>query len=89
MSDIGISADDRERLARTKFSEFLNELADDNWFEERYNKAREKRLGQSNQPDPGQHHSEPQPPQRQSQQPPQRQRRRNLLEECLSNSFGW
>lgn len=86
MSDIGISADDRERLAKQKFSEFLDEL-----FDERYIKAREKRLAttrhpQQQQPQPQQQSTGENGPQQQQQRP---QRRRSLLEECFSQTFGW
>ena len=82
MSDIGISPEDRERLAKQKFGEFLDEM-----FEERYNKAREKRLASNRQPRQQHQESSQSAPQNNDQPPPRR--RRSLLEECLSQSLGW
>jgi len=83
MSDIGISPEDRERLAKQKFGEFLDEI-----LEERFNKLYDKKQSNVRRQD-GQHetantatqleHNEQRPP----------QRRRSLLEECFSQTFGW
>jgi hypothetical protein len=91
MSDQGIvvSAEDRERLAKTKFGEWFDEF-----FEKKFEEAFEKKQ-MTRRPSP------PAPPQ---QQPPAWQnadagepaphratpvRRRSLLEACLTDTFGF
>ena len=73
MSDI--SPEDRERLAKTKFTEWFDEL-----FEERFNANFEKRAAQRR----------PAPQQLAPQQgaPAQPDRKRSLFEECISSALG-
>ena len=89
MSDIGISPEDRERLAKSKFGEWFDEF-----WDKKFNEAFEKGLSEARsrpqahvagQP-PGQPGQPPAPPEQPS---PPRQRRRSLLEECFSQTFGF
>lgn len=78
MSDTGIqvSAEDRERLAKSKFGEWFDEF-----FEKKFEEAMKKSGSQA------QHPSQPQPQTTEASQQPQR--RRSLLEECFSQTFGF
>lgn len=86
MSDTGItiSPEDRERLAKSKFGEWFDEF-----FEKKFEEAFEKKQ-QTKKPghptavvEPGQSQN---PPTSQQHQPV---RRRSLLEECFSQTFGF
>jgi hypothetical protein len=90
MSDIGISPEDRERLAKTKFGEWFDEF-----FEKKFTESFDRKIEDLRHPQ-GQQQSESQQSNtspalqgQQQQQRPQRQRRRSLLEECFSQTFGW
>ena len=82
MSNIEISAEDRERLAKSKFQEWANE-----WFEQVGPDRFKTWLDESKttQPQPGQPAQPPAPPEHQ----PPRVRKRSLLEECFSQTFGF
>jgi len=85
VSNIEISPEDRERLAKSKFQEWANEWFAEagpaqfkTWFEEARNEARKAQPGQ------------PVQPQATPEQPlPRPQRKRSLLEECFSQTFGF
>jgi hypothetical protein len=75
-----ISAEDRERLAKSKFGEWFDEF-----FEKKFDEAIKKAVpaaprGQQQKP------ATEGEPQQQSDPPP---RRRSLLETCLSDTFGF
>ena len=79
MSNIEVSPEDRERLAKSKFGEWFDEC-----FEKKFEEAFEKkqtavRAARHGTPQP----SQPQP------QPDQPQRKRSLLETCLTDTFGF
>ena len=83
MSDIGISPEDRERLAKTKFGEWFDEFWDKKFSEEFDKRVTQTHEAAGTQPTPSErattsigHSSAP------------RQRRRSLLEECFSQTFG-
>ena len=83
MSNMEISPEDRERLAKSKFIEWANE-----WFAEAGPTEFKKWLEEARRPPtPGQ----PVQPQATSEQPlpPRPQRKRNLLEMALSDTFGF
>lgn len=85
MSDMGISPEDRERLAKSKFGEWFDEFWDKKFGEEW-----EKRVATARQ----QRGNPPAPPQgpigtQDGQQQQQPARRRSLLEECFSSTFGF
>lgn len=86
MTDVSITPEDREKLARSKFSEWLfeglNSDAGKTWFAERV-KEIQAQAGQQQQQ--GQQQQGQQ--QGQQQQPPQR--RRSLLDMCLTDTFGF
>lgn len=83
---MSISAEDREKLAKSKFGEWFDEL-----FEERFENAVKKMVeagggepqGQQGQQQQGQQG------QQQQQRSPSIGRRRSLLETCLSDTFGF
>lgn len=81
MSDMGISPEDRERLAKTKFGEWFDEFWDKK-FEESF----DKKVASVRSQRPG---TPPQGPPPSQEQPPPPQRRRSLLEECFSSTFGF
>lgn len=81
-SGMAISAEDRERLAKSKFGEWFDEF-----FEKKFEEAFEKKAG-STRPRAQQQPGQPSPPQPQPE-PQQPQRRRSLLEECFSQTFGF
>lgn len=79
-----ITPEDRERLAKSKFSEWFDEI-----FEERFTNAVKKMseaAGTGEQQGQQNGNPAPEPGQQQQQQP---QRRRSLLETCLSDTFGF
>jgi len=85
MSNIEISAEDRERLAKSKFTE---------WADEWHGAGKEARKAEflewlnevrSSGPPQGQ----PQRPPATQEPPPTKQRRTNLLQECLNSTFGF
>lgn len=80
MSDI--SPEDRERLAKTKFGEWFDEFWDKK-FGESFEKGLE--AARSANSHPSQPQATPQTP-LPVQQP---QRKRSLLEECFSQTFGF
>lgn len=77
MSDI--QPEDRERLAKVKFKEFLHEM-----FEDEFNSHFDKRVTERRS-QPTQQQSAGQPQQQQQQAPA---RKRSLFEECISNTLG-
>jgi hypothetical protein len=80
MTDVSITAEDRERLAKSKFSE---------WFDEFFDKKFEdaiKRHGTSSTPKTATTDQQQQQPQSDGQPQP---KRRSLLETCLSDTFGF
>jgi len=84
MSDIQISQEDRERLAKSKFGEWFDEF-----FDKKFEEAFEKK-SQTRRPAPQQ--GQPVQPQATPEQPLPAQpqvRKRSLLEECLSQTFGF
>jgi hypothetical protein len=81
-SNMAITAEDRERLAKSKFGEWFDEFFEKK-FEEAFEKKASTRRPQPTQP------GQPAPPQQQSDPQPQPTRRRSLLEECLSQTFGF
>jgi len=81
-SNIQITPEDRERLAKSKFGEWFNEFFDQK-FEEAFQKKAESRRASAPQ---GQQQPPPQPDP-ESEQP--KVRRRSLLETCLSDTFGF
>jgi hypothetical protein len=84
MSDIGISPEDRERLAKTKFGEWFDEF-----WDKKFSEAFEKSLADARKPHQGQPMQPPATPE-QPLPPQQRpQRKRSLLEECFSQTFGF
>lgn len=85
MSDIGISPEDRERLAKSKFGEWFDEFFDKK-FAESFEKANASRPSQQRR---AQLEAQGQtaPPAPQHEEP--KVRRRSLLEECFSQTFGW
>ena len=82
-----ITPEDRERLAKSKFSEWFDEI-----FEERLPNAVKKMTEAAGAGDQQQQQGQqngnpaPDPGQQQQQQPT---RRRSLLETCLSDTFGF
>lgn len=81
MSNIEVSPEDRERLAKSKFGEWFDEFFDKK-FEEAF--AKKAEVVKSSAPRPqssAQHPSQPEQP----QQP----RKRSLIEACLSDTFGF
>jgi len=74
MSDI--SPEDRERLAKTKFGEWFDEFWDKK-FGESFDKIVAERRSNPTSPQPSAPAEAPRP-----------QRRRSLLEECFSQTFG-
>jgi len=88
MTDVSITPEDRERLAKTKFKEWADEwfkevgpAAFNAWLEEVRKTAgggqqQQQQQQQGNQPN-------------QQQQQPQPQRRRSLLDIALSDTFGF
>lgn len=82
MSDSGItiSAEDRERLAKTKFGEWFDEFFEKK-FEEAFEKKQATRRPAASQP------SNPQSDQGNHQPAPQR--KRSALEMCLTDTFGF
>jgi hypothetical protein len=85
MSDTGmqITAEDRERLAKSKFGEWFDEF-----FEKKFDEAIKKAVpatprGEQRKAAEGQQQGE----QQQSETPAPR--RRSLLETCLSETFGF
>lgn len=87
MSDMGITPEDREQLAKLKFAEFgiefLNSDAGKNWFAEQVRAMQEAAKSQRRPTE-----SAPQQQQQQQQEQP-KGRRRSALEVALSQTFGW
>ena len=86
MSNIEISSEDRERLAKTKFGEWFDEF-----WDKKFNESFEKSLSDARGKQPGQQ-GQPVQPQATPDTPlPQQrpQRKRSLLEECFSQTFGF
>jgi len=85
VSNIEISAEDRERLAKSKFQEWANE-----WHGEAKEARKAEFLEWLEEVRKGPQSSQPSQP---SQPPPQQQqerpRRTNLLQECLNSTFGF
>lgn len=77
MSNIEVSPEDRERLAKSKFGEWFDEF-----FDKKFEEAFEKKA-QTRRPV----RVEGQTPQQDNNQ--QSQRRRSLLETCLTDTFGF
>lgn len=78
MSNIEVSPEDRERLAKSKFGEWFDEF-----FDKKFEEAFEKKT-KVHRPRP-----ESQPQSNGEQQEPRPQRRRSLLETCLTDTFGF
>lgn len=95
MSEIGISPEDRKRLAKIQFDEWLEEGLNAR-FPEKFKAAFAEAIAELRQPGQHQQHQQGQQGQQQQspspiqpQQPePQRTRRRSLFEECFSQTFG-
>jgi hypothetical protein len=85
MSNIEISPEDRERLAKTKFGEWFDEFFEKK-FEEAFAKktTEAQRSERTRQPQRQRVDGEEQPP----APPPQQHRKRSLLEVALSDTFG-
>lgn len=83
MSNIDITPEDRERLAKTKFGEWFDEF-----WDKKFNEAFEKSLTQARKSTPSQSSSAP-PEEGQQFTPPKPQRKRSLLETCLTDTFGF
>jgi hypothetical protein len=81
-SNMAITAEDRERLAKSKFGEWFDEF-----FEKKFEEAFEKKASTSRAPRAQQQPGQPQPSQPEPEQP--QRRRRSLLETCLSDTFGF
>ena len=85
MSDIGISPEDREALAKIKFAEFaadyLNSDAGKSWFAEQVKAMQEAARSQRRPTEPA--------PQQQQQSDQPKPRKRSALEVALSQTFGW
>ena len=88
MSDVSITAEDRERLAKSKFKEWFDECLEGS-FEDAFEKATAKRRTKKTDPSEPAPDSpdEPSDPQPTAKRPPER--RRSLLETCLSQTFGF
>lgn len=84
MSDQGItiSAEDRERLAKSKFGEWFDEF-----FEKKFEEAFEKKQATRKPGQPTAHPANGDADT--SSKPQQPARRRSLLEECFSQTFGF
>lgn len=84
MSDMGITPEDRERLAKSKYAEWFDEL-----FEERFNTMFEKRAAAVRAKTPAK--AEPSQPTGESEPQPSKQpgKKRSLLEVALSQTFGF
>lgn len=84
MTDVSITPEDRERLAKSKFGEWFDEF-----FEKKFEEAFEKKTtAVRNKTKPAEEEAGPEPdptPKRETHQP----RRRSLLETCLSDTFGF
>jgi hypothetical protein len=82
-----ISAEDRERLAKSKFGEWFDEF-----FEKKFEEAFEKKAGSARRTRPNGDQGQPAPQSgsgQESNNEPPVQRRRSLLETCLSDTFGF
>lgn len=83
MTDVSITPEDRERLAKSKFGEWFDEFFDKKFEEAFEKKATASRRtpkqdgGETPTPKPEEEHESPRP------------RRRSLLETCLSDTFGF
>jgi hypothetical protein len=94
MSDIGIDPEDRKRLARMQFGEWFDEFFAEKFgeaFDKKFQEARSGWNAQRNAavPVPSGQQGQPVQPQATPAQPlPRPQRRRSLLEECFSQTFG-
>lgn len=84
MSNIEVSPEDRERLAKSKFGEWFDEFFDKK-FEEAFAKKAQVVRSSAPRQEPGQQSSQ----QGSEPQAPQTQRRRSLIEACLSDTFGF
>lgn len=83
MSNIEVSAEDRERLAKSKFGEWFDEFFDKKFEEAFERKAQTRRPPRTEGGAPG-----PTGQANVVSEAPQ-QRRRSLLEECLTSTFGF
>jgi hypothetical protein len=79
-----ITPEDRERLAKSKFGEWFDEFFEKK-FEESFQRKLDERTGKSQ----AQSAARESAPQQGEPAPQVSQRRRSLLEECLSNTFGF
>jgi hypothetical protein len=85
MSDaMQISAEDRERLAKSKFGEWFDEF-----FDKKFEEAFEKKATSSRSRAARTEHAEGNTSNASESHEEQPQRRRSLLEECLTNTFGF
>lgn len=81
-----ISPEDRERLAKTKFGEWFDEFWDKKFKDAFDSGIEEVRKGMSDHPSAGGQQQTQQTPQSSQQQV--QTRRRSLLEQCFSQTFG-
>lgn len=86
MTDVSITPEDRERLAKSKFSEWFKEEWDKNFDEAFEKKAGSRQRRERVESSQGQQQQQSQEHQEEEQP---KTRRRSLLEECLSQTFGF
>lgn len=84
LSDTMITAEDRERLAKSKFGEWFNEF-----FDAKFEEAMQKRGTGASTSEGSNDQGQQQQQQPQQQQQSEKPRRRSLLEACLSDTFGF
>ena len=81
MSDMGISPEDRERLAKTKFGEWFDEF-----WDKKFGESFEKAVTEARKAPAPSSEGRSEAPQQPAARP---QRKRSLLEECFSQTFGF
>ena len=79
-SNINVTAEDRERLAKSKFGE---------WFDEFFEKKFEDAMKKHGSPAPKQQQQQQQTDGQQQETEQPKRSRRSLLETCLSDTFGF
>jgi hypothetical protein len=88
MTDVSVSQEDRERLARIKFQEWLTEGVKDPAVIEHVKGLFNEWIAElRQQPQQPQQKGDGQPQPPQQEQP--KQRKRNLLDVCLTDTFGF